>query len=107
MKRYKVSIVPEAKEKMRDYLSYLLFVLRSEQAYYAVKDDYYKTIEKLADIAGSLQEPIELELESRGLKRIHFLNHRYIMLYEVDGEEAVVVYIFHETEDYLNKLDKQ
>lgn len=54
MKRYKVSIVPEAKEKMRDYLSYLLFVLRSEQAYYAVKDDYYKTIEKLADIAGSL-----------------------------------------------------
>lgn len=26
---------------------------------------------------------------------------------EVDGEEAVVVYIFHETEDYLNKLDKQ
>ena len=52
----------------------------------------------------AIAEPKEEKLLERGLKRIHFLRHRYIMLYKVDGDEAIVVYIFHETEDYLNKI---
>ena len=48
MKMHKVTVVPEAKEKMRGYLSYLLFVLQNEQAYNTVKKDYHDTIDVLA-----------------------------------------------------------
>ena len=105
MKKHKVTVVPKAKKKMRGYLSYLLLVLQSEQAYDAVKQDYYETIDELSNIAGSHQEPPEKELAERGLKRMHFLHHKYVMLYEMDGDEAVVTYIFHESEDYINKLN--
>ncbi|MBQ6133787.1 MAG: type II toxin-antitoxin system RelE/ParE family toxin [Lachnospiraceae bacterium] len=105
MKIHKVTVVPEAKEKMREYLSYLLFVLQSEQAYDAVKKDYHDTIDELSKVAGAHQEPPEPELAERGLKRMHFLRHNYVMLYEMDGDEAVVDYIFHESEDYKNKLN--
>lgn len=82
----------------------MLFVKRNEQAYDAVEEDYFKTIEELSRVAGSLQDPPEPELRERGLKRIHFLKHDYVMLYWIDGDEAVIVYIFHEKEDYVSKI---
>lgn len=105
MKQYKVTITPDALDMLNQRLAYLLFVKKSEQAYDAVEEDYYDTLEELSNVAGAIQEPNEPELKSRGLKRLHFLRHKYVMLYWLDGNEAVVVYIFHETEDYLNKLD--
>lgn len=105
MKSYKVTITPDALDMLNQRLAYLLFVKKSEQAYDAVEEDYYDTLKELSNVAGAIQEPNEPELNSRGLRRIHFLRHRYVMLYWLDGNEAVVVYIFHETEDYLNKLD--
>lgn len=50
-----------------------------------------------------LKSPSDLELRSRGLKEIFFKRHKYVMLYLIDGNEAVV-YIFHTLEDYRNKL---
>ena len=40
MKKYKVTITPEALEDLNRYLSYLLFVKKNEQAYDAVLADY-------------------------------------------------------------------
>ena len=105
MKEYKVKVVPMAKKKMRDYLTYLLMVCQREDSYEAVKNDYYETIDSLANVAGSLPEPLEPKLLQRGLKEIHFLHHKYKMLYRLKGDAAEVVYIFHDSEDYLNKLD--
>ncbi len=104
MDNYKITVTPDALGMLNQYLSYILFVLRNEQAYEEVKKDYFETLDNLSNIAGSIAEPKEEKLLERGLKRIHFLRHRYIMLYKVDGDEAIVVYIFHETEDYLNKI---
>ena len=104
MKEYKVSITPEALEDLNRYLAYLLFVKKSEQAYNAVLEDYYDTIEELSRVAGSLQIPSDPELSRRGLREMFFLKHRYVMLYMMDQDEAVVVYIFHTLEDYRNKI---
>lgn len=104
MSEYKVTITPEALEDLNRYLSYILFVLKNEQAFDAVLDDYYETVEQLSSVAGSIHVSFKPELAERGLKEIHFLRHDYVMLYMVDGDEAVVVYIFHTLEDYQNKL---
>ncbi len=105
MKKYNVTITPNVYDKLNQYLSYLLFVIKSKQAFDAVKKDFKETIEELSRVALSLQDPPEIELRKRNLKRIHFRRHKYILLYWLDGDEAVVVYIFHESEDYLNKLE--
>lgn len=44
----------------------MLFVKRNEQAYDAVEEDYFKTIEELSRVAGSLQDPPDPELRERG-----------------------------------------
>ncbi|MBQ6442380.1 MAG: type II toxin-antitoxin system RelE/ParE family toxin [Lachnospiraceae bacterium] len=93
MTEYKVVVTPDALEQFYQYQSYLLFVKRNEQAYDAVEEDYFKTIEELSRVAGSLQDPPEPELRERGLKRIHFLKHDYVMLYWIDGDECVKVFL--------------
>ena len=104
MKEYKVTITPEALEDFNRYLSYVLFVLKSEQAFDAVLDDYYKTIDQLTRVAGSIKVSEKPELAERGLREMYFQRHDYVMLYWMDGDEAVVVYIFHTLEDYQNKI---
>lgn len=106
MKKYRVEVVPEAEEKLKDYLAYLLFVLRNKQAYDAVKADYKRTLKKLWDLAGSIRDPDEPEFRERGLKKILFDKHDYFLLFEViedDKPIARVIDIFHELEDFAKK----
>ena len=104
MKKYKVTITPEALEDLNRYLSYILFVLKNEQAFDAVLEDYYDTVNQLAYMAGTIHDSHKPELAERGLKEMHFAHHDYVMLYLLEGDEAVVVYIFHTLEDYQNKV---
>ena len=104
MKEYKVTITPEALEDLNRYLSYLLFVKKNEQAYDAVLADYYETIDSLSMLAGARPDSQKAELTERGIKEIYFQRHDYVLLYWMKGDEAVVVYMFHTSEDYQNKI---
>ena len=107
MKKYRIEIVPEAEEQIREYLAYILIVFRNKQAYEAVKEDYRNTLTRLSNIAGSIGEPDEDELRIRGLKKILFEKHNYVILYrtiEGDSPIARIVKIYHTSEDYLRKL---
>ena len=55
-------------------------------------------------VAGSIHDSLKSELANRELKEMFFQRHDYVMLFWMDGDEAVVVYIFHTSEDYENKL---
>ena len=104
---YRVETVPEAEDKLREYLAYILLVFRDENTYEAVKKDYRRTLERLADNAGGIVNRDEPELRKRGLKRINFEKHNYFLLYEIiDAETPIarVVDMFHSSEDYINKL---
>ena len=108
MKTYKVIQSPEAKEQMKKYLAYLLFVIGRKDSYNAVKNDYKETLKRLSTSAGSVMDSKEPELAKRNLKKFFFESHRYVMLYRIkDGEQPIaeVVYIFHTLEDYLSKID--
>ena len=41
-----------------------------EQAADAVLEDYFKTVDILSEVAGTIREPDEPELRERGLKKI-------------------------------------
>lgn len=101
---YKVVVSQDAKDDLERYVSYLAMEKCSIQAATNLLDDYDKTIDELALIAGSLKYCDNKRLRDRGYKRINFLKHRYFMLFRVEDETVYVDRIYHFLQDYENKL---
>ncbi len=105
MKKYRVIVSPDAKDDLRRALTYIKKELKNPQAARSVMDDYITTRKTLSKTAGSLKESESDSIcGKRGLKRINFLRHNYFILFRLDGDDAVVTNIFHDLEDYENKL---
>lgn len=101
---YKVVITLDAAEDLERFVKYLMDEKKSMQAAENILNDFDATIESLKHVAGSLKlcdNPKLCELEYR---RINFLNHRYFMLYRIVDNVVFVDNIFHELQDYENKM---
>lgn len=101
---YKVIITEDAEQDLDRFVKYLLFEKRSEQAARNLLDDFEATIVSLSHVAGSLKECENPRLKEFGYRRINFLSHRYFMLYRIENEIAFVDNIFHELQDYENRI---
>ena len=102
MKLYKVVVTEEAKRQMKKCLAYIRYNLNNEQAYESLKSDYQDTVLELSKSVGIIAEDTDENLRKREIKRIHFLRHRYVMLYTIEDDTAYIVEIHHELEDYRN-----
>lgn len=74
------------------------------QAAQNVLNDYDATIESLKHVAGSLKLCDNPRLRQLEYHRINFLNHRYFMMYRIIDNVVFVDNIFHELQDYENKM---
>ncbi len=101
---YKVIITEDAEADMDKFVQYLLFEKKSEQAAGNLLDDFESTIAILAHSAESLKMCGNQYLKELDYRRINFLSHRYFMLYRVEGDTVFVDNIFHELQDYENKM---
>ncbi|MGN0251129.1 MAG: type II toxin-antitoxin system RelE/ParE family toxin [Oliverpabstia sp.] len=101
---YKVVVTVDAEEELNQYIRYLLIVKKSEQAAKNVLDDFEATIQSLKRVAGSLKLCDNPRLKQLGYRRINFLSHRYFMMYRIDEDIVFVDNIFHELQDYENKM---
>ncbi len=102
---YKVILSDFAKRQLDDILFYICMTLGNETAACNVLQDAENTIQKLAQVGGSLKICDEPELAQYGYRKIHFSSHRYIMLYILEGKEVHIDRICHELEDYKNLPD--
>lgn len=101
---YNVIVTIDAENDLNRYIQYLLFQKRNEQAAGNFLDDYEETIRVLSRVAGSLKPCENSRLRKLGYKRINFQRHRYFMLFRVEEDNAIVDALFHELQDYENKL---
>ena len=101
---YKVVITSDAEEDLDRFVRYLLFEKQNPQAATNVLNDFEATKQTLSNVAGSLKLCDNPRLHALGYRKIHFLSHRYFMLYRVDGNLAIVDNIFHELQDYENRV---
>ena len=101
---YKVVITRDAEDDLDCFIKYLLFEKESMQAAQNVLNDYDATIESLKHVAGSLKLCDNPKLRKSEYRRINFLNHRYFMLYRIEDDLVIVDNIFHELQDYKNKM---
>lgn len=101
---YKVVIMEDAEEDLDRFLRYLIVEKKNEQAAGNLLDDFEATKNSLAYMAGSLRECENPHLKEFGYRRINFLTHRYFMLYRIEGNVVFVDNIFHELQDFENKM---
>ena len=104
MKIYRVSVTADAKADLKRYKDYLVDEKKNRQAARNVVLDFSQTKDDLKKSAGSLAEPESQKLLERGLKRINFRSHDYFLLYRIEGSRVFVTNMFHDLEDYENKL---
>ncbi len=101
---YKVVVTADAEEDLNQYIGYLLMEKKSEQAARNVLDDFEATIQSLKNVAGSLKLCDNPRLKELGYRRINFLSHRHFMMYRIVEDIVFVDNIFHELQDYENKM---
>ena len=101
---YKVVVTRDAEEDLDNFIKYLITEKKNMQAAENVLNDYGATIESLKHVAGSLKLCDNPKLHQLEYRRINFLNHRYFMLYRIVDQIVFVDNIFHELQDYENKI---
>ncbi len=101
---YKVVVTKDAEEDLECFIQYLIIEKGNVQAAENVLNDYDATIESLKYVAGSLKLCDNPRLLQSGYRRINFLNHSYFMIYRIVDHVVFVDNIFHELQDYENKL---
>ena len=101
---YKVVVTSDAEEDLDNFIKYLITEKKNMQAAENILNDYDATIESLKHVAGSLKLCDSPKLRQLEYRRINFLNHRYFMLYRIVDQIVFVDNIFHELQDYENKI---
>ena len=101
---YKLVVTRDAERDFDRFIDYLLVEKGNFQAARNMIDDYVATIDTLKSVAGSLKLCDNPGLRQRGYHRIRFLKHRYFMLYRIEDDVVFIDKIFHELQDYENKM---
>ena len=70
----------------------------------ALKCAMSRAIKALKNVAGSLKLCDNEQLRKQCYRRINFLSHRYFLIYRIVDDTVFVDNIFHEMQDYENKM---
>ena len=102
MDSFDVIISPKALSQLNDYIDYLQYTLLNDQAAYNVWQDALETREHLSKVASSLKFCTHPQLKKQEYRIVHFMRHRYLMLYRIEGTTVYVDAIYHQLQDYEN-----
>ena len=101
---YNIVVTSDAEADLEQFIRYLIFDKKNDQAARSFLRDFEETIKVLPRIAYSLRYCDNPKLRELGYKRMHFLNHRYFMMFRIEEDRIIVDNIFHELQDYENYL---
>ena len=101
---YKVVVTIDAEKDLDNFIKYLIVEKGNLQAAKNVLDDYESTIKSLRHMAESIKLCDNPRLYQLNYRRINFMHHRYFMLYRIENNVVFIDSIFHELQDYENKI---
>ena len=102
--RFDVEISELAEKQYDNILNYLAFKLKNPQAVLAVADDFDMAVSHLEETAESFEYCRSKRLADMGLRKLHFDNHRYLLVYRVEEKKVIIEGIYHELQDYENAI---
>lgn len=97
--RYNVEISELAEEQYDNILDYLANVKRNPQAVNGVIEDFDYAIEQLEDMADAFGYCADDRLRSLGFHKLHFKTHKYLLVYRVSDNKAIIEGMYHELQD--------
>ena len=97
MKKWNVLATSDVQKDLDNFVYYLLVEKLNEQAAKAVLEDYDETINELANIAGTLKQLEDPQLNE--YRKIRLRRHDYYLLYRLDNDTAIVDRMFHDLQD--------
>ena len=100
---YKVFVTEDAEADLDNFVRYLLFVKKSEQAAKNLLDDFEITKQSLSHVAGSLQDCTNPKLKEYGYDFINPVEGNLACGYKAVGKLAKKETIIEETKKVLEK----
>ena len=91
-----------AMNMLDDYIAYLLFEKKSEQAAKNLIMDARESKDKQLNVAESLRYCNDEDLKRLGYRPIFFIKHNYLYIYRVDDNKVYIEAIYHQLQDYEN-----
>ena len=101
---YKVIFTENAMEDMDSIVEYLLFHLRNKQAACHFIDSIENGKFVLSNSAESFQLCLIPRLQSKGYRRLNLDKTQYFLLYRTENSTVFVDGIYHQFQDYENKI---
>lgn len=96
---YEIIVTETAENRFDEALQYLIYEKKNKQAACNLLSDFERTKNRLGQVAESLRLCENETLKDLGYRRINFIDHRYFMLYRVEGKKVFIDQIFHEEND--------
>ena len=101
---YEIIVTETAENSFDEVVQYLIYVKKNKQAARNLLSDFERTKNRLSQVAESLRFCENETLKNLGYRRINFIDHRYFMLYRVEGKKVFIDQIFHELQDFENRI---
>ncbi|MBR1559612.1 MAG: type II toxin-antitoxin system RelE/ParE family toxin [Clostridia bacterium] len=98
----KVLMTRLAQSQLSHYVSYIRHKFKNAQAAKAVTNDARETRAALLQAADTLGYCKDPDLRALGYRIIYFRRHRYLFVYSVHDDVAIIEATYHELQDYEN-----
>lgn len=101
---YKLIITDKAEELLNQLVNYILFKLKNESAAKHLLDGVEQLYDRMEENPFQFSDCRDSFLKSKGYKEAVVKDMDYILIFRVDDEIVYVLGIFHQLENYKEKL---
>lgn len=101
---YKINITSIAEQDIDSIVFYLLEHLKNKQATRKFLNDIDDAKNLLKSAAESFQLCTNNNLRSLGYRKFYLKSSKYFILYRVEENEVFIDDVFHQSQDYENKI---
>ncbi|MDD3415012.1 MAG: type II toxin-antitoxin system RelE/ParE family toxin [Lachnospiraceae bacterium] len=101
---YKLIITDKAEELLNQLVNYILFKLKNESAAKHLLDGVEQLYDRMEENPFQFADCRDSFLKSKGYKEAVVKDMDYILIFRVDDEIVYVLGIFHQLENYKEKL---
>lgn len=101
---YRLMITERAEQLLEQLVNYILYKFRNEQAARHLLDDIEQLYDRLEDNPYQFADCRDPFLKSKGYKEAVVKDMDYILIFRMEGNVVYVLGIFHQLENYKDKL---
>ena len=101
---YRLIITEMAEELLEQLVNYILYKFRNEQAARHLLDGIEQLYDRLEDNPYQFADCRDFFLKSKGYKEAVVKDMDYILIFRIEGNVVYVLGIFHQLENYKDKL---